>query len=171
MKIRGLGCNELDRHLGRSEGYTSRLISENRTPRADTLRAIALALQVTPAWLLADDDAGASSEGGPEETHHARDVQASTSGRTFPSRAVARYPNLERAIAYWEAQRHWLPATLTAARDMQLDADEDPSPQWWTEQLDRFEAAIKSAMIHRIGEPLAGDPILEAKARRKSAPR
>lgn len=157
MKARGLGFNELDRLLGRSEGYTSRMVSEDRMPRADTLRAIAHALTVSPAWLL----------DGTEPMNAMRDGVRHESAEGASRRSRPRYPNLERSIAYWESQHRWSSATLTAARDMQLDADDDPSPQWWTEQLDRFEDAIRKAMLDRIGEPLAGDPVLDAKAKRK----
>lgn len=52
MRARGLGFNELDRMLGKSEGYSSRLVSEQRTPRADTLRTISEKLNVSVLWLL-----------------------------------------------------------------------------------------------------------------------
>lgn len=51
MEARKIGHNELDRALGYSEGYTSRLTHSTRQPRADTLTALAEALRVDLVWL------------------------------------------------------------------------------------------------------------------------
>lgn len=51
MEARGIGYNELDRALGYSEGYSSRLVHSTRSPRAHTLAALAEVLQVHMAWL------------------------------------------------------------------------------------------------------------------------
>lgn len=67
MWVRDIGFGELDRALGYSEGYTSRLVSTRRRPRADTLLKLADALQVDLAWLttgkgpMSSTDAPASS--------------------------------------------------------------------------------------------------------------
>lgn len=51
MTARGMGYNEVDRALGYSEGYTSRLAASARQPRANTLASLASALQVNLVWL------------------------------------------------------------------------------------------------------------------------
>lgn len=51
MAARGMGYNELDRALGYSEGYSSRLVRTDRSPRASTLAALAEALRVNLTWL------------------------------------------------------------------------------------------------------------------------
>lgn len=52
MHARGLGYNELDRALGVSEGYSSRLCSTPRNPRASTLLRLAEVLAVRLDWLV-----------------------------------------------------------------------------------------------------------------------
>lgn len=52
MEVRGLGHNEMDRSLGMSEGYTSRLCSTPRSPRASTLSRLADVLRVRLDWLI-----------------------------------------------------------------------------------------------------------------------
>lgn len=77
-QARGWSMNELDKRLGTSEGYTSRVESGSRVPREDKIRAYAITLDVHYEWLL---------EGkGPRD-------------RTSSSSSHRRHPNLEAAIA------------------------------------------------------------------------
>jgi transcriptional regulator with XRE-family HTH domain len=57
-EARGLGVNELDRKLGKAQGYTSRLERSDRAPRGDTLEILSDALGVSVAWLLSQTDVG-----------------------------------------------------------------------------------------------------------------
>lgn len=52
MLARGLGFNELDRLLEVSDGYTSRLCSTPRNPRASTLAKLSTTLRVRLDWLI-----------------------------------------------------------------------------------------------------------------------
>jgi hypothetical protein len=56
MNWANLGCNEMDRRLKKSEGYTSRMLGEHRHPRCDTLLDIAHVLAVRPGWLLEGEE-------------------------------------------------------------------------------------------------------------------
>lgn len=56
MLARGLGFNELDRLLEVSDGYTSRLCSTSRNPRASTLAKLSSTLRVRLEWLISGQD-------------------------------------------------------------------------------------------------------------------
>lgn len=145
MDLRGLGFNEVDRKLGYSEGYTSRTIKSGRKPRADTVRRFAEILEVSAEWLITGKGEPTAFSSAPRVTKEER------------------YPNLRVALDCHASK--WSPAVIAAAREMRLDADEDPSPKWWAEQLDRLEAAIGGATM-KVGEPLEGDPVADTRGAR-----
>lgn len=52
MEVRGVGFNELDRLLEKSQGYTSKLVKRDGQPRAGVVAALVKALDVRPEFLL-----------------------------------------------------------------------------------------------------------------------
>ncbi len=99
---RGRGVNELDRLIGSKQGYVSRLESSEREPRADTLRKLAQALQVSLEWLATGEG---SMEGGATTAVPAPPPAPPSGGATpVPGSVVVYddedpYPNRSRALA------------------------------------------------------------------------
>jgi hypothetical protein len=50
-----IGFNELDRRIGASEGYTSRMLSERRWPRLDMAIRLARALNKSVGHLVGEE--------------------------------------------------------------------------------------------------------------------
>jgi transcriptional regulator with XRE-family HTH domain len=118
---RGLGVNELDRALGKQQGYTSTLEkTPKRTPRIETLELLRKALDVPFDW-LAYGKGPSGLEGLPVEEPAAR--------VTPP--ADDRHPNREVALA--TLQGLVAPAIETAMRTVRLSRDDDPTVDEWIE--------------------------------------
>jgi transcriptional regulator with XRE-family HTH domain len=77
MDLRGLGFNELDRSLGKAQGYTSRLVRNERSPRVETIERLTKVLRVRAEWLLS----------GTGDIELATDMEADSD--TYPNRARA----------------------------------------------------------------------------------
>lgn len=54
-----------------------------------------------------------------------------------------RYAALDAVLRRAGVSGRWSPSAVAAAQSMQLDGREDPGEPWWTETLDRLDAAIK----------------------------
>lgn len=124
MKARGLGFNELDRALGKSQGYTSRLTRSDRNPRSDTVQALAEALGVAYVWLL--EGRGDMVLGEPEG--------AADEAERYPNRNVA--ARLARTMGVAER------AIESVMRD-RLDFPGDPEVKWWVTTMQHREALVQ----------------------------
>jgi transcriptional regulator with XRE-family HTH domain len=59
MHIRGTSLSELDQLLGKGRGYASRLVTDEREPRMETLGAIAKAMRAPVSWFTGEQRAPA----------------------------------------------------------------------------------------------------------------
>lgn len=125
-ELRGLGYNELDRAIGKQPGYTSRLESSNRAPRADTLERLAAVLRVRIEYLVRGEE--------PMERPAERWIEAES-----------RYPNLAAAIARKLAAGKISEATADAARTWALHAPADLDEDLWGMNLDQLEHRLRTA--------------------------
>lgn len=104
-RLRGMKRHHLDMAIGHSSGYVQRLETTGRSPRTDTLRKLAKALECRLEY-LADGELPIETE--PQEE---------------------RYPNREKAIARMGAQ--WEPWLAEQLRSLALHSKGDPSVDAW----------------------------------------
>lgn len=73
---------------------------------------------------------------------------------------VARYSNLEVAIAYHRPTKRWKPTTIAAARTMRLESKEDDPPEVWARRLDAIEKALNPVLAAEVQEhPHEEEPV------------
>lgn len=139
-EVRRLSGNELDRRMGTSQGYTSRLESSERQPRADTITKLAEVLEVRPQWLLTGE--------GPMVDQ--------------PEPTTDTYPNREVAIA--AAGASWLPETVETLRTVCWNSDVDPAPRWWRQMGEQIDVTYRLGL--REAAPEDDEPVDDLKVRR-----
>jgi hypothetical protein len=148
MDTRGIGYNEVDRGLGYSEGYTSRLVHSTRQPRADTLAKLAEVLRVDLAWLAS----GKGSMGEESPSSPASSGPRAKVAKDLPGWAEA----LGLAVLRWRR----IPTSAWAAVSM-LSFDNPPeritpdfifeAAQGWLKQASDDElAAAEEADTRRV---------------------
>lgn len=128
---------------------------ENAATTADAISELAKGFEIPPSQMLEYLDGRISLE---RILYHVGPLQQSRPEATHED--DARYPALERVIRARPNASRWEPATIAAARTLQLDADEDPGERWWVETMDRLDSAIKVSvpkLPHRGAGPLDDD--------------
>ncbi|WP_394825010.1 helix-turn-helix domain-containing protein [Pendulispora albinea] len=109
----GIGYNQLDRAIGQSSGYTTRLVSgEKKRPDPTILARIANELGVSITWLI-------DGSGSPDSAQDAIPVR--------------HYPNLEKLLV--ERPSFYTKAAIAFARSLPFHIEEDPLPEVWHEIL------------------------------------
>lgn len=131
LRALNLSCNELDRRIGQTSGYTSPLI-RGKKPGAQhaILGKMATELGVTLDWLLYGDRSGGRAEVGAMGTLIDTGVRYS----------AVKYPNLEIAVAFFKGRKTWEPWVLAMARAGYWA--EDCEPPDWEKRLDSMQAVL-----------------------------
>ena len=136
MRLRNIGVNALGRRMNRKPGYVSALLSQNRSPRARNLTALAQALGVRLAWLV-DGDGPRDVDPSGAETNASREDWVRSLDRSDP------FPN-RRQLKLLDVYR----SASTPARRFLDDAHFFPSDRPTVEEWLR-ELALAGALDRR----------------------
>lgn len=133
----GLGSNELDRRIGKPQGYTSRIESGQRPhPRPENVQALAAALEVTIEWLVTGKS---SAPEGP-----------------LP-------PNLAPIAATLRA--HLYPDWLIRQAAVFFEAHEDLSPEQWRDYIDGLRREARRMELEVVAAKVFAETPAESKRR------
>ena len=141
MRLRNIGVNELGRRMNRKPGYVSAMLSQNRSPRAQNLTALAQALGVHLAWLA--DGAGPrdmDTAGGAAGAANEDWVRALDRSDPFPNR---------RQLKLLDVYRSASTAVKGFLDDVRFFPSDRPTVEEWLRELALAASLERGGLLER----------------------